>query len=131
MEAELINNHSPTGSKLVAAVSKLKTGMSINEILDKTRYITLRRIFNVLNVKEFETPLHIVQKLHSHSLTREDVVTVMTWIINEHQIHSEFMTVLESNNFPEIYKFMESVANETHRRCNSRRWTLTCFSGNS
>lgn len=131
MEAELIQDHTLSGAQLVAAVSKLDPGMSIDELLEKTRYITLRRIFNTIKQHEFPTPIHIIEELHAKSLTLEDVIVVATWIIHENNIHTEFKPVLESNNISAIYKFIEAVNLRDRRRCSTRRWVPSCFACNS
>ena len=131
MEAELIRDHTLSGAKLVAAVTKIDPGMSIDDILEKTRYITLRRIFNTIQSKEFPTALHIIEELCTKSLTLEDVITVAKWVIHEQNVHPEFMSVLESSNISAVYKFIESVKLRDRRRCSTRRWVPSCCTGNS
>ena len=133
MEAELIQDHTLSGGKLVAAVTKIYPGMSIDDILEKTRYITLRRIFNTIKSKEFPTALHIVEELCTKSLTLEDVIIVAEWVIHEQNVHPEFISVLESSNISAIYKFIESVKLRDRRSCSTRRrwWMPSCVAGNS
>ena len=99
-----------TGSDLVKHVQSSNPGASIEEVLDQTRTITLKRIFvHIQNIK-YATPMDLLEDLCDFELTIEDAKTIMGWVGGDAKLLSE------SRSFQTIYEYMAS-----------KHKTLSCF----
>ena len=76
MVDSLIPDRSLTGPKLVNSIRKLDPSLSVEDVLELTRYVNLQRILeDVRNV--FEP--HVILYLRERGLTVEDTDTVFKW----------------------------------------------------
>ena len=99
-----------TGSDLVKHVQSSNPEASIEEVLDQTRTITLKRIFvHIQNIK-YATPMDLLEDLCDFQLTIEDAKTIMGWVGGDAKLLSE------SRSFQTIYEYMAS-----------KHKTLSCF----
>ena len=100
-----------TGSDLVKHVQSSNPEASIEEVLDQTRTITLKRIFvHIQNIK-YATPMDLLEDLCDFELTIEDAKTIMGWVGGDAKLLSE------SRSFQTIYEYMASKGDRTPRNC--------------
>jgi hypothetical protein len=97
-----------SGSDLVKYIQKENPGVSIEDVLEKTRIVTLQRILVKIQKIEYETPMDLLEDLCDFQLTLEDSRTVMEWYGGDAKLLSE------SRSFNTIYKFM---SNKTSSCC--------------
>jgi hypothetical protein len=91
-----------TGPDLVKYVQKMNPGAGIEEVLEKTRIITLQRIFVKIQKIEYDSPMELLEDLCYFELTPEDAKTVMEWF------GGDAKRLSESRSFETIYEFMSS-----------------------
>ena len=91
-----------TGSDLVKHVQSSNPGASIEEVLDQTRTITLKRIFVHIQKIKYATPMDLLEDLCDFELTIEDAKTIMGWVGGDAKLLSE------SRSFQTIYEYMAS-----------------------
>lgn len=76
---ELVKNTKIVDGALVKALTALMPGESIEKILDTSREVILKRVFNMLKSQNFKTVIHLVAALEDTGLYGKDAVTVLTW----------------------------------------------------
>jgi hypothetical protein len=107
---ELVKNTAIVDGALVKAVTALMPGGSIEDILDSTRGITLKRAFNHLKTQHFTTVVHLVDEIKTSGLSEEDAKKIMTWFVIDDQVGNEFKreihALLESELVGSIFKFI-------------------------
>jgi len=65
---------------LVRRIQNEEPHLSIEEVLEKTRYVTLQNVLKDVKTRGYETPIHLVEYLCRRDLTLEDVQTVLGWV---------------------------------------------------
>lgn len=110
---ELVKNTAIVDGALVKALTSLMPGASIEEILDATRSVTLKRVFNNLKYLHFTTVMHLVGEIKTRGLTEEDAKTVMMWFMLDDHVALEFKreihALLESELVCSIFKFISDL----------------------
>ena len=96
-----------TGSDLVKHVQSSNPGASIEEVLDQTRTITLKRILVQIQKIPYKTAMDLLEDLCHMDLSLEDVRTLMEWYGGKAKLLSE------SRSFDTIYEFMSSKSKKT------------------
>jgi hypothetical protein len=97
------------GAALVAEVKRQNPDASIEEVLDKVRCVMLERIFNEIKDDPFETVVHIVEELHDHSLTLEDVIMVLElFAYARPEFRNEIRGLIDSQSVAVVYKFCQT-----------------------
>ena len=91
-----------TGSDLVKHVQSSNPEASIEEVLDQTRTITLKRILVQIQKIKYATPMDLLEDLCDFELTIEDAKTIMGWVGGDAKLLSE------SRSFQTIYEYMAS-----------------------
>jgi hypothetical protein len=91
-----------TGPDLVKYIQKMNPDASIEEILEKTRAVTLQRIFVQIQVIEYGSPMHLLDDLCHMDLSLEDTRALMGMYGGKAKLLSE------SRSFETIYEFMSS-----------------------
>ena len=103
-----------TGSDLVKHVQSSNPEASIEEVLDQTRTITLKRIIvHIQNIK-YATPMDLLEDLCDFQLTIEDAKTIMGWVGGDAKLLSE------SRSFQTIYEYMSTKSKKAP--CCFRCW---------
>ena len=102
-----------TGSDLVKYIQKMDPGASIEEVLDRTRHVTLQRIFVKIQKIEYESPMDLLEDLCYFELSPEDARTVMEWF------GGDAKRLSESRSFNTIYAY---VSNKNKPPCCLWRW---------
>jgi len=100
-----------TGSDLVKHVQSSNPEASIEEVLDQTRTITLKRILVQIQKIPYKTAMDLLEDLCDFQLTTEDVKTIMEWYGGDAKLLSE------SRSFQTIYEYMASKGDRTPRNC--------------
>jgi hypothetical protein len=122
---DLITETHITGPLLVKAVKALLPEAGIDEILDSTRFINLKRIFNKISKMKFSTPIHIVEELYIQGLTLEDAEMVLDWMASDDKLSNELKidisSLLMAGSVRMIYKFIDGPTTDRfhspHRSC--------------
>ena len=83
---ELVNNTAIVDGALMKALAVLMPGESIERILDESRSINMKRIFNTLKTKKFKTVMHLVADVEACGLYGEEAETVLTWF-DDPEVH--------------------------------------------
>ena len=96
-----------TGSDLVKHVQSSNPEASIEEVLDQTRTITLKRILVQIQKIPYKTAMDLLEDLCHMDLSLEDVRTLMEWYGGKAKLLSE------SRSFDTIYEFMSSKSKKT------------------
>jgi hypothetical protein len=91
-----------SGPELVKYIQTTNPGASIEEILEKTRAVTLQRIFVQIQKIEYGSPMHLLDDLCRMDLSFEDTKTLMEWYGGKAKLLSE------SRSFETVYEFMSS-----------------------
>jgi hypothetical protein len=91
-----------SGPDLVKHIQQMNPGASIEEVLDQTRTISLKRILVQIQKIEYATPMDLLEDLCDFQLTIEDVKTIMEWYGGDAKILSE------SRSFLIIHTYMSS-----------------------
>ena len=99
----LVKDRSITGPILVNSIRKLDSTLSIGDVLEKTRYVHLKRVLEDLHAEKFHTGYHVVEYLCKRGLTLEDVQAVLTWYREDSQ---EVRALVDSGSVPAVYKYM-------------------------
>jgi hypothetical protein len=122
---ELVKRTEIVDAQLVKAVTALMPGESIENILDETRIVTLKRVFNSIKSQNFTTVIHLVEELRSEGLTEEATKTVLTWLAQEGGglgVHAK--NLLNSDLTNSIFKFISDLDRQSES--SSRRfWCCT------
>jgi hypothetical protein len=117
---ELVNNTRLVDGDLVAAVKNLMPDASIEDILDKTRFVTLKRIHNKISKTEFYTVFHIVEELYIYDLTLSDVSIILHWVTEDDRfsesIREEAANVLVTKSFILFYRYLNNVLDSTNNK---------------
>jgi hypothetical protein len=100
---ELVKNTAIVNAELVKAVTLLMPGESIEAILDETRNVTLKRVFNSIKAQNFTTVIHLVEELKSGGLTEDDARIVLSWMAQEDE---RAKALLDSDLIISIFKFI-------------------------
>ena len=96
-----------SGPDLVKHIQASNPGASIEEILDQTRTISLKRIFVHIQKIEYGSPMHLLDDLCHMDLSLEDVRTLMEWYGGKAKLLSE------SRSFETIHEFKSSKGTKT------------------
>ena len=91
-----------TGADLVKYIQTTNTGASIEEILEKTRTVSLQRILVQIQKIPYATPMDLLEDLCEFQLTIEDIKTIMEWYGGNAKLLSE------SRSFETIHEYMSS-----------------------
>jgi len=91
-----------SGPELVKYIQKMNPEAGIEEVLEKTRAVTLQRIFVQIQVIEYGSPMHLLDDLCRMNLSLEDVRTLLEMYGGKAKLLSE------SRSFEVIYEFMSS-----------------------
>ena len=100
-----------SGPDLVKHIQSLNPGASIEEVLDQTRTISLKRILVQIQNIKYATPMDLLEDLCDFELTIEDAKTIMGWVGGDAKLLSE------SRSFQTIYEYMASKGDRTPRNC--------------
>lgn len=96
-------------AKLVEEVKRLNPDASIEEILDKVRFITLQQILTDIHKIKFDTPIHIIEELCDRSLTLEDVITVLEWMSDFiPEMSDDIRNMIDSRSVSVVYNFCQT-----------------------
>ena len=110
---ELVKNTAIVDGALVKAVTALMPGESIECILDETRLVLLKRVFDALKYRQFTTVVHLVDEIKMSGLSEEDAKKVMMWFVLDDQVGFEFKkeinALLESELLGSIFKFVSKL----------------------
>jgi hypothetical protein len=98
---ELLNNTAIVGGALVKALVVLMPGESIERILDESRAINLKRVFNTLKAQKFSTVMNLVAAVEAAGLHGEEAVTLLTWFEDP-----EIQKLLDSGLLNSILNFI-------------------------
>lgn len=116
---DLVKDRSLTGPVLVNSIRKLDSTLSIADVLEKTRYVHLKRVLEDLSrTGPFHTGYHVVQDLCRRGLTLEDVQTVLDWYGESSQ---DVRALIDSGSVPAVYKYMMTSSTNTKTSWWSRR----------
>jgi hypothetical protein len=99
-----------TGPDLVKYVQKMNPEAGIEEVLEKTRAVSLQRIFVQIEKIEYKTPMDLLEDLCTFELSLEDTKTIM------HMRGGSARLLSESRSFEAIYEYMSSKSG-TRRSC--------------
>ena len=117
---DLVHKSEIVDAALVKAVTALMPGASIEDILDSTRSITLKRVFNHLKTQDFTTVVHLVDEIKTSGLSEEDAKKIMTWFVLDDKVSMEFKreihALLESDLIGSIFKFISELDTPTSSR---------------
>lgn len=91
-----------TGPDLVKYIQKINPGASIEEVLEKTRTVTLERILFQIKKVDYETPMDLLEDLCDFQLTIEDARTIMEWC------GGDAKKLSDSRSFNMIYDYMSN-----------------------
>jgi len=103
-----------TGPELVKYIQTTNPGASIEEILEKTRTVSLQRILVQIQKIPYATPMDLLEDLCEFQLTIEDVKTIMGWYGGNAKLLSE------SRSFETIHEYMSSKGKKVP--CCCWRW---------
>jgi len=116
----LVHKSEIVDAALVKAVTALMPGASIEDILDSTRSVTLKRVFNHLKTQDFTTVVHLVDEIKTSGLSEEDAKKIMTWFIIDDDVSMEFKkeihALVDSNLIGSIFKFISELDTPTSNR---------------
>lgn len=106
------------GAELVAEVKRQNPDATIEEVLDKVRFMTLQRIFNEIKGIKFDTTVHVIEELCDYSLTLEDTLVVLEWF-GEFctELRDETRHLIDSRSVAIIYKFCQTELNTPQPTC--------------
>jgi hypothetical protein len=116
---ELVKNRAIVDEALVRAVTALMPGESIERILDATREVNLKRVFESIKARGYETVIHLVDDLHADGLSEEDIKTLLTWIGQE---DPEAKALVESGLLNSVLKFMSEPEPSIHSKTSCLKW---------
>ena len=106
------------GAELMKALKLQYPDASIEEVLDKARFIGLERIFSEIKDLTFETPVHIIEELCDRSLTCEDAITVLKLMADyKTEIRFEINQLIDSHSVEAMYKFFQLEINNLPPSC--------------
>jgi hypothetical protein len=91
-----------SGPDLVKHIQQMNPGASIEEVLDQTRTISLKRILVQIQKIEYTTPMNLLEDLCAFELSCEDTRTLLE------MYGGSAKTLSESRSFETIYKYMSS-----------------------
>jgi hypothetical protein len=100
-----------SGPDLVKYIQKTNPGAGIEEVLEKTRTISLQRVFVQIEKIKYETPMDLLEDLCHFELSLEDARTLMEWCGGDAKLLSE------SRSFETIYDYMSSKLNKRTLSC--------------
>ena len=100
-----------SGPDLVKYIQKMNPGSSIEEILEKTRAVSLQRIFVQIEKIKYVTPMDLLEDLCDFELSLEDTRELMGMYGGPAKLLSE------SRSFQTIYEYMASKGDRTPRNC--------------
>lgn len=116
----LVHKSEIVDAALVKAVTALMPGASIEDILDSTRSVTLKRVFNHLKTQDFTTVVHLVDEIKTSGLSEEDAKKIMTWFIIDDDVSMEFKkeihALVDSDLIGSIFKFISELDTPTSSR---------------
>ena len=117
---DLVHKSEIVDAALVKAVTALMPGASIEDILDSTRSVTLKRVFNHLKTQDFTTVVHLVDEIKTSGLSEEDAKKIMTWFIIDDNVSMEFKkeihALMDSDLIGSIFKFISELDTPTSSR---------------
>ena len=108
---ELVKNRAIVDGALVRAVTALMPGESIERILDATREVNLKRVFESIKARGYETVIHLVNDLHADGVTEEDIKTLLTWL------DPEAKALAESGLLNSVLKFVSKKESNIQPGC--------------
>ena len=91
-----------SGPDLVKYIQKMNPGSSIEEILEKTRAVSLQRIFVQIEKTKYVTPMDLLENLCDFELSLEDTRELMGMYGGPAKLLSE------SRSFQTIYEYMST-----------------------
>lgn len=109
----LIRDRSLTGHSLVNSIRKIDPSLSIGDVLEKTRYVLLKRVLEDLTSEKFHTGYHVIEYLCKRGLTLEDVHTVLDWY---REYSSDVRALIDSGSVAGVYRYM------TFKRSTTTPW---------
>ena len=108
---ELVKNRAIVDGALVRAVTALMPGESIERILDATREVNLKRVFESIKARGYETVIHLVDDLHADGVTEEDIKILLTWL------DPEAKALAESGLLNSVLKFVSKKESNIQPGC--------------
>ena len=114
---ELVKNTGIVDGELVKAVTALMPGESIERILDVTREVNLKRVFDSIKARGDETVIHLVGELKAGGLTEGDARVILEWLAQE---DPGVKSLLDSDLVIYIFKFISDL-----KPSNQRAWCCT------
>ena len=115
---ELVRNTSIVNAELVKALTLLMPGESIEAILDQTKNIMLKRVFNSIKTQNFTTVIHLVEELKSGGLSEDDARIVLSRLVQDDE---KTKTLVDSDLVISIFKFISDL-----KPTSSNRWAWCC-----
>jgi len=103
-----------SGPDLVKHIQKMNPGAGIEEVLEKTRTISLQRIFVQIETIPYKTPMNLLEDLCDFELSLEDTRALMAMCGGAAKLLSE------SRSFETIYEYMSSKGKGGPSCCWSR-----------
>ena len=91
-----------SGPDLVKYIQKMNPGSSIEDILEKTRAVSLQRIFVQIEKTKYVTPMDLLENLCDFELSLEDTRELMGMYGGPAKLLSE------SRSFQTIYEYMST-----------------------
>jgi hypothetical protein len=91
-----------SGPELVKYIQKMNPGAGIEEVLEKTRAVTLQRIFVQIEKIKYATPMDLLEDLCTFELSLEDTKALMERYGGPAKLLSE------STSFETIYEYMSN-----------------------
>jgi hypothetical protein len=96
-----------SGPELVRYIQKVNPGAGIEEVLEKTRAVSLQRIFVQIEKIKYTTPMDLLEDLCRFELSLEDAKTLMAMYGGPARLLSE------SRSFEAVYEYMSSKSSKT------------------
>jgi hypothetical protein len=100
-----------SGPDLVKYIQKMNPGAGIEEILEKTRSVSLQRIFVQIEKIKYATPMDLLEDLCTFELSLEDTRALMEMYGGPAKLLSE------SRSFQVVYEYMSSKSSKIPNCC--------------
>ena len=88
---------------LVKRILHEEPHLSITEVLEKARYITLQNVLKEVKTRGYATPIDLIEHLCRRDMTLEDVQTVVGWVA---ETDPDVRRIMASNTVAYMYELM-------------------------
>lgn len=110
---ELVHKSEVVDAALVKAVTALMPGASIDEILDCTRSVLLKRVYTFLRGRHHPTVVHLIDEIILKGLQETDAKQIMNFFIDDEnvslELKREISALLDSELMGSIFKFISEL----------------------